>query len=433
MLIKKNLKHIWHPCTKMKDFEQYPPIEVHRAQGSYLYTEQGPIIDAISSWWCKSLGHGHPHVLKAIHNQLDQFEHIIAATTTHSNLSALGELLAKISGLQHVFFASDGSSAVEIALKLSIQASQLKGYPKTRHRFVSLSNSYHGETLATLSISDLALYKKPYDSFSLNCDFIKNIPYVSNEQSPLWSNCEDIWPEILHALEKNKEDICAIIVEPIVQGASGMRIYSADFLKKLALFAKANDIAFIADEIMTGLGRTGKWLASEHAGIKPDLICLSKGLTSGTMPLSCVLIDHSIYELFYGNHEPEQTFLHSHTYSGHAVGVSAALATLNYMQKENINLISQNLGNHMTGCFNEIAATTQKLSNVRSIGAIVAGDLPEHENRNIELEFHKIALEKGAYLRLLGRTLYWLPPMNTDTATIDKLAQITYESIQALY
>jgi len=417
----------------MKDFEQYPPIEIYHAQGSYLYTEQGPIIDAISSWWCKSLGHGHPHVLKAIHNQLDQFEHIIAATTTHSNLSALGAILAKISDLQHVFFACDGSSAVEIALKLSIQASQLKGYPKTRNRFVSLSNSYHGETLATLSVSDLGLYKKPYDSFSLHCEFIKNIPYVNSEQSYLWSNCEAIWPEILHTLEKNKEDICAIIVEPIVQGAGGMRIYSADFLKRLALFAKENDIYMIADEIMTGLGRTGKWLASEHAEIKPDLICLSKGLTSGTMPLSCVLIDHSIYELFYGNQEPEKTFLHSHTYSGHAVGVSAALATLNYMQKENINLISQSLGNHMAGCFKEIAATTQKLSNVRSIGAIVAGDLPEHENRNIQLEFHKTALGKGAYIRLLGRTLYWLPPLNTDKETIDILAQITYDSIQTVF
>ena len=431
-LIEHDLKHVWHPCSQMKDFEKYPPLIVNHANGSYLYTDRGPIIDAISSWWCKSLGHGSPAVIKAIKEQLSRFEHVIGADTTYPLIVELAEQLADISGLQHVFFASDGSSAVEIAMKLALHATKLQGHTN-RNKFIALKNSYHGETLATLSISDLGIYKEPFAGFGVQCHFLQQIPYVANADDPLWSSCDPEWALILKELEAAKDDVCALIVEPIVQGAGGMRCYSADFLHKLATWAKSNNIYLIADEIMTGLGRTGKWLACQHAGVVPDMICLSKGLTSGAMPLSCVLIDDPIYTLFYSDFAEGKSFLHSHTYSGNPLAVSAALATIKTMRTEGINQQAEELGVYMRQCFSEIATQTGKITNVRSIGAIVAGDLEETDSPRIGYQLHQEALRHGALLRPLGNTLYWLPPLTTARQTIESLAEITLNSIEAVY
>ncbi len=346
-LLTRDLQHVWHPCTQMKIFETYPPLIVHRAQGSYLYTDRGPIIDAISSWWCKSLGHGHPHLLEAISQQMMHFEHVMGADITYPLLITLAERLAELSGLQHAFFASDGASAVEIAMKLAIEATQKLGHPE-RNQFIALQNGYHGETLGALSVSDVGLYKKPYTGYGVTCHFLETIPYVAGEQDPLWHDCSDLWPSIEIALETMKPLACAIILEPIVQGAGGMRCYSADFLRRLAAWASDNDRLIIADEIMTGLGRTGKWLACDHAGIRPQIMCLSKGLTAGTMPLSAVLVDHTLFDLFY---DEGPGFVHSHTYSGHPLAVSAAVATLEIIESEAILQQSVELGTLMYGYF----------------------------------------------------------------------------------
>ena len=430
-LIEKDLKHIWHPCAQMKEFESTPPLIIYSAEGSYLTTNKGELIDAISSWWCKSLGHRHPALIAAIHQQMTQFEHVITANTTYPALAALGEKLAGISHKQHVFLASDGTSAVEIAMKLVLHAKQIQG-ESARRDFIALKNSYHGETLATLSISDLGLYKKPYDGFGVHCHFLDNIPYVANSQDPLWTNCEAFWPHTLAQLEALKEQSCAIIVEPLIQGACGMHCYSADFLAKLSQWAKANDIYFIADEIMTGIGRTGKWLASQHASIEPDLICLSKGLTSGFLPLSCVLIDNAVFKLFYDDYFQGKSFLHSHTYSGNALAVTAALTTLQVIEDENLNQRATELGLLMYDEMRNIAAITNKLSNVRALGAMVAADCVDLKDRRLLKRFELLALKHGALLRPIGQTLYWLPPLNTDIATIGKLAEITLKSINEL-
>ncbi len=431
-LITRDLKHIWHPCAQMKDFESCPPLVVDRAQGSYLYTNKGPLIDGISSWWCKSLGHGHPAVINAISNQLSCFEHVIAANTTHPSLVELGEELTKITKKQHSFFASDGSSAVEIAMKLAIHANQIKGF-KDKNQFIALKNSYHGETLGAMSVSDLGIYKAPYESFGVTCHFIENIPYVSGKEDPLWESCDDHWQKIEAQLMQVSAKVCALIVEPLVQGAGGMLCYSAAFLKKLALWAKANNIYLIADEIMTGWGRTGEWLASNHAGIDPDLICLSKGLTSGSIPLSCVMIDSSIFELFYDEYSSGNSFLHSHTYSGNPLAVSAALATIKTMRDEEIIKHAQSLGDYMLTCLQEVARCSGKLTNVRGLGAIVAADLENNDQGRIGSKIYEHALEYGALIRPIGNTLYWLPPLNTNNEIIGKLAEITLHSIKRAY
>jgi adenosylmethionine-8-amino-7-oxononanoate aminotransferase len=430
-LIAKDLQHIWHPCAQMKDFEQCPPIVIERAQGSYLYTNEGPVIDAISSWWCKSLGHGHPAVIAAIKQQMDSFEHVIGANTTHPLLAELGEQLAEITGKQHVFFASDGSSAVEIAMKLCIHAMQIKGF-KNKNHFIALKNGYHGETLGTMSVSDLGLYKAPYEGFGVPCHFITP-HYVTGVADPAWEQYDTHWDTIEPELERIKEQVCGIIVEPIIQGAGGMLCYSADFLRKLALWAKKNDIYLVADEIMTGFGRAGKWLASEHASIEPDLICLSKGLTSGSIPFSCVMIDHAIFDLFYADYNAGKSFLHSHTYSGNPLAISATLATINIMKQEQIIPYAQHLGELMLRYLRDIAAQTGKLTQVRGVGAVVAANLATKEDCRIGQKIYEHALKLGALIRPIGNTLYWLPPLNTDEKTIEQLAEITLNCIKLAY
>lgn len=430
-LIQRDLKHIWHPCTQMKDFETCPPLIIDKAEGCYLYSNRGPIIDAISSWWCKSLGHGSPEVLQAIYEQLQQFEHVIGANTTFPKLVELGEILTEISGKQHLYLASDGACAVEIAMKLSLHAHQLKGHAHKK-QFIALSNGYHGETLGALSVSDLGKFKEPFMGLGVECHFITP-PYVLNQQDPLWNSCETYWNQLLPKLEVLKEKACAVIVEPIVQGGAGLLAYSADFLRRLGQWAKANGIYLIADEIMTGLGRTGKWLACEHASLNPDMICLSKGLTSGSLPMSCVLLDHEIYKLFYADYGQGKSFLHSHTFSGNPLAVSAALATIKTMQGLNIDQKGEQLGNCLQDYFQQVAERCGKLTNVRSVGAWVAGDLIAKPGERLGFKVYQEGLHRGALLRPLGNTLYWLPPLTMDKETIGKLAEITLNSIEAAY
>lgn len=423
-LIARDLQHVWHPCSQMKDFESCPPLVVERAQGSYLYTNQGPIIDAISSWWCKSLGHGHPNVLAAIQEQLLKFEHIIGANTTHEPLVALAEELAQITGNQHVFFASDGATAVEIAMKLAIHAAQIKGY-SNRNQFVALKNAYHGESFATMSVSDLGIYKAPYSSINVDCYFIQEMPYVANQSHPLWDDCDSYWQLIEPKLNAIKDKVCAVLIEPIIQGAAGLRCYSADFVRRLASWARVNDIYLIADEIMTGIGRTGTWLACDHAGVRADMVCLSKGLTSGALPLSCVVLSHAVFDLFYADKDSGKSFLHSNTYSCNALAVAAALATIHTIKSQGILEQANSIGTLMTQSFHEISKHTGKLENIRGIGAVVAADLIG-VNPN---KLYQRALALGALIRPIGNTLYWLPPLNTDKETIEKLTEITLKSI----
>jgi adenosylmethionine-8-amino-7-oxononanoate aminotransferase len=427
-LIARDKQHVWHPATQMKDLEKYPPLIIERAQGCYLYTNKGRIIDAISSWWCKSLGHGHPTILSAIRDQLTKFEHVITANTTNPLMVELAELLAKITGKQHVFFASDGSSAVEIALKLALQANQIKGFGH-KNAFIALKNAYHGETLATLSVSDLGIYKKPFEGFGVPCHFLDNIPYVSGKDDPLWTCCERVWPLIQQQLDLIPDHVCALIVEPLVQGAGGMLCYSADFLRRLALWAKKKNIYFIADEIMTGMGRTGEWLACQHSDVDADMICLSKGLTSGSLPLSCVMIDSTIYDLFYADYDAGKSFVHSHTYSGNPLALSAALVTIKVMQDINILDKARNLENMMLTQLTSIAENTAALTNVRALGGIVAADLKNTSIPRIGRELSEAALNLGALLRPIGNTLYWLPPLNADATVITELAEITEQAI----
>lgn len=429
-LIAQDLKHIWHPCSQMKDYETFKPIIVESAKGSYINLNDGTkIIDAISSWWCKPLGHNHPRIKKALIQQADKFEHVILANTTNSTLVNFSEKLASvIPSLSKILFAGDGSCAVEMALKLSVHAHLIQGKTK-KTKFACLSNAYHGETVGTLSVSDIGIYKKYYKSMMFDVYVINNIPYVSGTNDPLWNDCSEHWQKIKLYLEQHKDTISAVIIEPILQGAGGMKIYSADLLKKLRNWTKENGIYLIADEILTGLGRTGKMLACQHANIEPDFLCLSKGLTAGWLPCSVTMTSDAVYNLFYDDYENGNNFLHSHTHSGNALALAVASEVLDVLEEELYCQKAQELEKKMRFAFEEIAENTKKLKNIRAIGGAVAADLICPENSRTGYEIYKVAVKKGALLRPLGNTIYWFLPLNIDDEDLAQLKHITRDAI----
>jgi adenosylmethionine---8-amino-7-oxononanoate aminotransferase len=415
----------------MKDYEQFRPLVVNKAYGSYIELNDGTkIIDAISSWWCKSLGHNHPKLKIALKDQLDKFEHVIFANTTHECIAELSrELCSLMPTLDKVFYAGDGSCAIETAMKMSLHFRAIEG-KQNKTKFVALKNGYHGETTGALSVSDLGIYRDPYKSMLFEPILIDPL-YVTGSDDPNWNNADEHWKTTENQLNQCKDSVTAIILEPILQGAGGMQVYSQDFLAKLAAFAKENNMHVIADEIMTGIGRTGKILACEHAKITPDFICLSKGLTSGWMPFSAVLTTRNIYKAFYDDYEKGKSFLHSHTYSGNALGASVALATLKIIKEEGFSNRAKELQTIMREHLNDIVNKTGAITNVRGIGAVVAADLVNPKNTpRLGYVLYQEALKLGALLRPLGNTIYWMPPLNVPIETLHDLKRITLQAIR---
>jgi adenosylmethionine-8-amino-7-oxononanoate aminotransferase len=433
-LAEKDIQTIWHPCAQMKEYEHYPPLEIHRALGSKIELKNGKkIIDAISSWWCKSLGHNHPRLKKVMMAQIEKFEHVMFAHTTNEPIVSLSLRLTQlIKGLNRVFYAGDGSCAVEVAIKMCWQARQILN-DHERHLFVALSNGYHGETLGALSVSDVGLYRKSFQDLLFKTEFIFDIPYVSGIADPLWSDAEFAWKKTEKFLEPISDRVSAIILEPIVQGGGGMKIYSADWLRRLRQWTKDHGIYLIADEIMTGIGRTGKMLACDYADVEPDFLCLGKGLTSGWMPFSAILTKQSIYDLFYANYEENKSFLHSHTFSGHVLGACVANEVFQIFSDDRILDSVSILNQTMLEMMNDIAKSIGCLSNVRGIGAMVAAEVTGYQGTTrFAFEFAKRAAEQGVLLRPLGSTLYWLPPLNIEYDQLCKIQAVSWAVLNEL-
>lgn len=426
---------LWHPCTAMKSHEKMPPLPVERALGCHLTLKDGrSLFDAISSWWCKSLGHGHPRLRKALMTQMEKFEHVILAGTTNDTIVKLSEQLTTLlPSLQKVFYASDGSCAVEIALKMSVHA-RVQQHQTHKNQFLCLENGYHGETLGALSVSDLGLYQAPYKGLLFKRHVLRGIPYVHGESDAAWKDAGDAFDQIKAGLDEKAASLTAVIFEPIIQGAGGMKIISADFLRRLTAWAKANDVHVIADEIMTGFARTGKMLASEHCQSQPDFVCLSKGMTSGWLPMSAVVTTNAIYELFYSE-DPARAFLHSHTYSGNALAAAVALETLRVIKEERLVDRAVDIGARMRSAMEGIQQETGYLGRVRGMGAMVAADviLPSSWQGSLANKVMQISPQYGVYLRPLGRTLYWMPPLIASDDALDCLAQATKKTLHHVF
>jgi adenosylmethionine-8-amino-7-oxononanoate aminotransferase len=434
-LVSRDLRHVWHPCSQMRDYEDFPPLEVVGAEGSRLKLADGrTLIDAISSWWCKSLGHGHPRLREALKRQADRFEHVILANTTNDVVVRLSERLASLApGLTRVFYGGDGSTAVEIACKLALHARRITGAGGSR--FLALENGYHGETALTLGLSDLGIYRDAYADVLPAVSFLRGIPYVDSDAHPLWNDCSAAWPALERQLEAQAQGLCAVVVEPILQGAGGMRFYSADFLRRLRAWTRARGVYLIADEILTGFGRTGRMLACEHAGIVPDLACVSKGLTAGWMPLSAVLVPDSLYDLFYAEYGTGRDFLHSNTYSGNPLAAAVALEALDVYRDEDICGRVRRDQAGLRAAMERVAAATGRLANVRCLGAVAAADLigpGTGAGKRAGYRVYREAVSRGALLRTLGDTVYWLLPLNAETGVLTELEGITTAAIRAV-
>lgn len=427
--MQEMMNAVWHPCTPMKIHEKIPLLPVVGASGPYYYLKDGRrVFDAISSWWCKSLGHGHPRLKAVLMNQMAQFEHVMLAGTTNEVIMSLSEQLTTLlPGFSKVFYAGDGSSAVEIALKMSLHYRKRKG--EQRHHFLSLENAYHGETAGAMSVSDLGLYRAPYDALLFDAFVLRDLPYVSGQQDILWLDAKTHFEAKLPWLESIASQLTALIIEPIVQGAGGMKIISADFLNRLMAWAHEHDIHIIADEIMTGFGRTGKMFAVDYLNQKPDFLCISKGMTSGWLAMSAVLTTQTIYDVLYTQHYHE-AFLHSHTYSGNALAAAVALETLCIFKDENIVANANRMNELMLTHLKNIHDDLNCFENIRGIGGIAAAELREAcgvLNFKEAMMIH--APQCGVNLRPLGNTLYWLPPLNSTSQDLAVLSETTQQSL----
>ncbi len=431
-LLRRSLAAVWHPCTQMKHHEWLPLVPVARGKGVWLYDLDGRrYLDAISSWWVNLFGHNHPKINAAVAEQLERLEHVILAGFTHAPAVELAERLSALAPgrLGHCFFASDGSSAVEIALKMSFHYWKNTGLPG-KSGFVTLANSYHGETLGALSVGDVALYKETYEPLLRPCGVV---PSPDGRLAEPGESAEAYALRAANALERHLEqhhgDIAALIVEPLVQCAGGMAMYHPTYLARARALCDRYHVHLIADEIAVGFGRTGTLFACEQAGIVPDFLCLSKGLTGGYLPLSVVLTREEIYQAFYAD-DVRVGFLHSHSYTGNPLACRAALATLDLLAQENVLAANRDKARFM----NEAAAPLKahpRVRHFRNTGMIWAFEV-EGAGPHFPREVFREALGHELLLRPLGATVYYMPPYVIEPEEMAFLVKGTLETLDAV-
>ncbi|ELC8441420.1 adenosylmethionine--8-amino-7-oxononanoate transaminase [Clostridium perfringens] len=420
-LIKKDLEYIWHPCSQMKDYEELKPIIIKRGKGPYLYDlDDKKYLDCVSSWWCNLFGHSNERINNALKRQVDQLEHVIFANFSNLPAIELSERLIKLTGdrLNKVFFCDNGSSTVEAAIKMSFHYHKQSGKEKKRN-FIALEDAYHGETLGALSMGDLDIYSAVYKPLMIDVTRVKAPNCYRCEFSKDRESCScECFSYMEEELEKNSENISGVIIEPLVQAAAGMKIYPPIYLKKLREACDKYDVHFIADEIAVGFGRTGKMFATEHGNVCPDFMCLSKGLTGGYMPMALLLTGNKIYNCFYDDYNKHKAFMHSHTYSGNALGASIAVEVLNIFEDENILKMVNEKGKFLKEKLNSALKNHKNVGEIRTIGMINAIELVKDKKikkafpseLRIGYKIYKKALEKGLLLRPLGDVLYFNPP-----------------------
>lgn len=438
-LIRRDLSVLWHPCTQMKDHEALPPVPVRRAQGAWLEDFDGRrYLDAVSSWWVNLFGHCNPYINAALREQLDTLEHVLLAGFSHAPAVELAERLLRIvpPGLARCFYADNGSSAVEVALKMSFHYWRNRG-EHGRTRFINLSNSYHGETLGALALGDVALYKETYRPLLLEPVTVPSPDCFLREPGQSWeAHSRAMFRHMEEALARHAGSVCAVIVEPLVQCAGHMRMYHPVYLELLRAACDRHGVHLIADEIAVGFGRTGTMFACEQAGIRPDFLCLSKGLTAGYLPLSVVLTTDAVYEAFYDDYASLRAFLHSHSYTGNPLGCRAALATLDLFERDPVIADNRRRAARMAQAVADLAGHPH-VAEVRQTGMILAIEMirdkarrepyPWQERRGLTVYRH--ALSRGVLLRPLGNVIYFMPPYVVTDEEIDLMAAVAAEGI----
>ena len=445
-LLQRDLAVLWHPCSQMKDYfptpegDGLPLIPIQSGCGVWLTDFDGQrYLDAISSWWVNLFGHAHPAINHAIKAQLDTLEHVIFGGFTHQAAVMLAEQLVALTppGLAKCFYADNGSAAVEIALKMSFHYWQNSGQPQ-KTRFITLENSYHGETLGALAVGDVALYKTTYAPLLMDVITVPSPDTFHREAGESeHAYAERRFADMEQTLAQHADNVCAVIVEPLVQCAGHMRMYPASYLSALRKACDRYGVHLIADEIAVGFGRTGTLFACEQAAISPDFLCLSKGLTGGYLPLSAVLTTDAIYQAFYDDYTRLNAFLHSHSYTGNALGCRAALATLGLFQQSDVIGHNRQLAAVMTQACQRFQDHPH-VAEVRQTGMIVAIELVKDKARRLPfpwqerrgLRVYRYALSQGVLLRPLGNVIYFMPPYVITEQEIQLMVNVAWDGIQ---
>ncbi|NNM60973.1 MAG: adenosylmethionine--8-amino-7-oxononanoate transaminase [Steroidobacteraceae bacterium] len=439
-LATRDLRRVWHPCTQMKDHESLPPIPIRRGSGVWLEDFDGKrYLDAISSWWVNLFGHANPRIAAALADQAATLEHVIFAGFTHEPAVRLAERLTTIvpRGLTRCFFADNGSAAVEVALKMSFHYWRNRGDSR-KTRFIALANGYHGETLGALAVGDVDLYKALYRPLLMDVITAPSPDCYRREPGESWEAHSLRKFELMERLlEQHAGEVAAVIVEPLVQCAGGMRMYHPVYLARLREACDRHRVHLIADEIAVGFGRTGTMFACEQAAVTPDFLCLSKGLTGGFLPLSVVMTNDEVYDAFYDEYTALRAFLHSHSYTANPLACRVALATLDIFAEENTIAVNRVKAAHLGRRARELEAHPH-VAEVRQCGMIVAVELarikatreayPWQERRGRRV--HRHALGRGVLLRPIGDVVYFMPPYVVDEAQMDLIVDTAAEGIE---
>ncbi|HEY0857494.1 MAG TPA: adenosylmethionine--8-amino-7-oxononanoate transaminase [Albitalea sp.] len=419
-LLQRSRAAVWHPCTQMKQHEAMPLLPIVHAEGVWLTDADGKrYLDAISSWWVNLFGHRHPHIRAALHGQLERFDHVMLAGLTHEPVIELSERLAAWTGLGHAFYASDGASATEIALKMSAHSWRNVGRPR-KNGFVSLAHGYHGETVGALGVTDIPLFRSAYAPL-LRPSAVVMSPDARGAEPGVdaRAQAEQAARELEGWLAAHHQDTAALIVEPLVQCAAGMAMYHPHYLQRARALCHRHDVHLIADEIATGFGRSGERFACQVAGVQPDFICLSKGLTGGTLPLSAVLTTDAVYDAFYDD-DSARGFLHSHSYTGNPLACRAALATMDLL--DDAALARNRATAQRLSAAAKVLDQHPRLVNARRLGMIWAWDVLS-DDPSFARRYHRAALDRGLLLRPIGTTLYFMPPYVIDDEGIAHLVR----------
>ncbi len=409
-LLRRSLAAVWHPCTQMKQHtHDLPLVPVVRGEGLWLYDADGRrYLDAISSWWVNLFGHCNPRINAALADQLGRLEHVILAGFTHEPVVQLSERLSALTGgaLGHCFYASDGASATEIALKMSFHYWQNRGRTQKRE-FVALAGGYHGETVGALAVTDVAIFR---DAYAPLIRAAHVVPSPDARQAEPGENATDVARRAAAALEAflaaKHERIAALIIEPLVQGAAGMAMHDPEYLRLARVLCDRFEVHLICDEIAVGCGRSGTFFAHEQASIRPDFLCLSKGISGGYLPLSVVLTTDTVYAAFYDD-ATVKGFLHSHSYTGNALACRAALATLDIFEADDVLVQNQARGDRLEALLAPLAAH-EKVRHFRRRGMILAFDVDA--DPGFGRRFYREALARELLLRPMGNTVYFMPP-----------------------
>ena len=429
---------VWHPCTQMQHHAQtaspshLPLVPIARGSGAWLYDFDGKrYLDGISSWWTNLFGHANPRINAALREQLDTLEHVMLAGFTHQPVVELSERLSALTGgtLGHAFYASDGASATEIALKMSFHYWRNVGRPE-KAEFLCLAGSYHGETVGALAVTDVAIFKDAYAPLVRHAAHV--LPSPDFRLAEAGETPADVARRaaagLADWLEKNGERTAALIVEPLVQGAAGMAMYDPEYLRLARQLCDQHEVHLICDEIAVGCGRTGTFFAHEQAEIRPDLMCLSKGISGGYLPLSIVLSSDTIYNAFLDD-SVARAFLHSHSYTGNALACRAALATLDIFSADNILAVNREKSAKIANALAPLADHPQ-VRHLRQRGMIAAFDVVS-DDPHFSRRFYRAALEREALIRPMGNTIYLMPPYIVSDEEIAHLGNAVAGALDA--